>query len=138
MCSSTLLPSGGEGPCSAPQRFKVAVLQLLQVSAHTVLSPCSAFESSYEALQQPTIRVVAVIAEGVPEADTKKLIAYARAHNKILLGPATVGGIQVLIATTLSHSSCSAYGRLHVKVIARPFQHKGNQETHASLMSISS
>lgn len=48
-----------------------------------------------EALQQPTIRVVAVIAEGVPEHDTKKLIAYARAHNKIILGPATVGGLQV-------------------------------------------
>lgn len=55
----------------------------------------SAFESSLEALQQPTIRVVAVIAEGVPEADTKKLIAYAQEHNKVLLGPATVGGIQV-------------------------------------------
>lgn len=55
----------------------------------------SAFDSSLEALQQPTIRVVAVIAEGVPEADTKKLIAYARAHNKVLVGPATVGGIQV-------------------------------------------
>ena len=55
----------------------------------------SAFESSLEALQQPTISVVAVIAEGVPEADTKRLIAYARAHNKVLLGPATVGGIQV-------------------------------------------
>ena len=48
-----------------------------------------------EAMKQPTIRVVAVIAEGVPEADTKKLIAYARKHNKILLGPATVGGVQV-------------------------------------------
>ena len=47
------------------------------------------------ALQQPTIRVAAVIAEGVPEADTKKLIAFARAHNKVLIGPATVGGIQV-------------------------------------------
>ena len=55
----------------------------------------SAFESSMEALKQPTIRVVAVIAEGVPEADTKKLIAYARKHNKILIGPATVGGVQV-------------------------------------------
>ncbi|KAK9803247.1 hypothetical protein WJX73_009672 [Symbiochloris irregularis] len=54
----------------------------------------SAFESSLEALQQPTINVVAVIAEGVPEADTKKLIAYAVANNKVLLGPATVGGIQ--------------------------------------------
>ncbi len=56
---------------------------------------CSAYESSMEAMKQPTIRVVAVIAEGVPEADTKKLIAYARKHNKILIGPATVGGIQV-------------------------------------------
>ncbi len=55
----------------------------------------SAYESSMEAMKQPTIRVVAVIAEGVPEADTKKLIAYALKHNKILIGPATVGGIQV-------------------------------------------
>ena len=47
-----------------------------------------------DALRQPTIRVVAVIAEGVPEGDTKKLIAYARANNKILIGPATVGGVQ--------------------------------------------
>lgn len=37
-----------------------------------------------EALKQPTIRVVAIIAEGVPEHDTKKLIAYARANNKVL------------------------------------------------------
>lgn len=51
-----------------------------------------------EALQQPTIRVVAVIAEGVPERDTKKLIAYARANNKIIIGPATVGGMQVRTA----------------------------------------
>ena len=36
-----------------------------------------------EALKQPTIRTVAVIAEGVPERDTKQLIAYARAHNKV-------------------------------------------------------
>ena len=109
------------------------MLQLVLMSAHAVLSPCSAFESSYEALQQPTIRVVAVIAEGVPEADTKKLIAYARAHNKILLGPATVGGIQVLIATILSLSSCSAYGRLRLEVTACPFQHGGNQESHLKI-----
>jgi ATP citrate (pro-S)-lyase len=54
----------------------------------------SAFASTMDALKQPTIRVVAVIAEGVPEADAKKLIAYARANNKVILGPATVGGIQ--------------------------------------------
>ncbi|CAM6059624.1 unnamed protein product [Sphagnum tenellum] len=54
----------------------------------------SAFASSMEALQQPTMRIIAIIAEGVPEADAKKLIAYARANNKIILGPSTVGGIQ--------------------------------------------
>ncbi|EFJ33298.1 hypothetical protein SELMODRAFT_270523 [Selaginella moellendorffii] len=54
----------------------------------------SAFASSMEALKQPTIRVVAIIAEGVPEGDAKKLIAYARANNKVVIGPATVGGMQ--------------------------------------------
>jgi ATP citrate (pro-S)-lyase len=48
-----------------------------------------------EALECSTIKVIAVIAEGVPEKDTKKMIAYARANNKILIGPATVGGVQV-------------------------------------------
>eukprot|EP00798_Chlamydomonas_sp_ICE-L_P001678 gene1678-33073_t len=54
----------------------------------------SATDSSMEALKQPTIRTVAIIAEGVPERDTKELIAYARTHNKVILGPATVGGVQ--------------------------------------------
>lgn len=48
-----------------------------------------------EALKQPTIRVCCVIAEGVPERDTKAMIAYAKKHNKIIIGPATVGGVQV-------------------------------------------
>ncbi|EFN55394.1 hypothetical protein CHLNCDRAFT_31334 [Chlorella variabilis] len=54
----------------------------------------SAFESSMEALRQATIRVVAIIAEGVPERDAKAMIAYARDNNKIIIGPATVGGVQ--------------------------------------------
>jgi len=54
----------------------------------------SAFDSSMEALKQTTIRTVAIIAEGVPERDTKLLIAYARANNKVIIGPATVGGVQ--------------------------------------------
>ncbi|KAM1244545.1 hypothetical protein ACFX13_036695 [Malus domestica] len=54
----------------------------------------SAAASSMAALKQPTIRVVAIIAEGVPESDTKQLIAYARANKKVVIGPATVGGIQ--------------------------------------------
>ncbi|KAI3700917.1 hypothetical protein L2E82_45558 [Cichorium intybus] len=54
----------------------------------------SAAASSKLALKQPTIRVVAIIAEGVPESDTKELIFYARSNNKVVIGPATVGGIQ--------------------------------------------
>ncbi|KAF5839403.1 citrate synthase-like protein [Dunaliella salina] len=54
----------------------------------------SAYDSSMEALKQATIRTVAIIAEGVPERDTKLLIAYARANNKVIIGPATVGGVQ--------------------------------------------
>ncbi|KAJ6891414.1 hypothetical protein NC651_024802 [Populus alba x Populus x berolinensis] len=54
----------------------------------------SAAASSMAALKQPTVRVVAIIAEGVPQADTKQLIACARANNKVVIGPATVGGIQ--------------------------------------------
>lgn len=47
-----------------------------------------------EALRQPTIRVVAIIAEGVPEKDAKTLINYAKDNGKIIIGPATVGGVQ--------------------------------------------
>eukprot|EP01018_Ginkgo_biloba_P027567 Gb_16144 [translate_table: standard] len=54
----------------------------------------SAAASSMAALKQPTIRVIAIIAEGVPERDTKELIACARLRNKVIIGPATVGGIQ--------------------------------------------
>ncbi|KAM3349076.1 hypothetical protein ACQJBY_022311 [Aegilops geniculata] len=42
----------------------------------------SAAASSMSALKQPTVRVVAIIAEGVPESDAKQLISYARANNK--------------------------------------------------------
>lgn len=41
----------------------------------------SAFESSMDALRQPTIRVAAIIAEGVPERDARTLIAYAEANG---------------------------------------------------------
>lgn len=43
----------------------------------------SAADSSKSALKQPTIRVVAIIAEGVPESDTKESIAFAKANNKV-------------------------------------------------------
>ncbi|CDF32141.1 ATP citrate lyase [Chondrus crispus] len=54
----------------------------------------SAYSSSYVALKQPSIRTIAIIAEGVPERDTKKLITYANRNSKVIIGPATVGGVQ--------------------------------------------
>lgn len=54
----------------------------------------SAYESSMIALDIPSIRVVAIIAEGVPISDARRLIARARELNKVIIGPATVGGIQ--------------------------------------------
>ena len=48
-----------------------------------LVSIYSAVASSMAALKQPTIKIVAIIAEGVPESDTKQLIAYARANNKV-------------------------------------------------------
>eukprot|EP00762_Andalucia_godoyi_P005235 ANDGO_06800.mRNA.1 ATP-citrate synthase beta chain protein 1 len=54
----------------------------------------SAFESSMVALDQPTIRTVVIIAEGVPERNVKELIAKANKLGKVVIGPATVGGVQ--------------------------------------------
>ena len=52
-------------------------------------------------------------AEGVPERDTKHLIAYARTNNKVLIGPATVGGIQVgSIASLCNAVTCNRFIRV--------------------------
>lgn len=53
----------------------------------------SAFETTMEALEQPTIRTVAVIAEGVPERQARIMSATARKLGKFIIGPATVGGM---------------------------------------------
>src|SRR3989338_9362767 len=53
----------------------------------------SAYESSKEALQLPSINTIIIVAEGIPERQTKELIALAKKENKIIIGPSTVGGI---------------------------------------------
>lgn len=53
----------------------------------------SAFETTMEALEQPSIKAVAVIAEGVPERMSRTLAATSRKLDKTVLGPATVGGM---------------------------------------------
>ncbi|XP_019739019.1 ATP-citrate synthase-like isoform X2 [Hippocampus comes] len=54
----------------------------------------SAFDSTVEAMQHPQIHTIAIIAEGIPEALTRKLIKMADEKGVTIIGPATVGGIK--------------------------------------------
>jgi ATP-citrate lyase alpha-subunit len=52
----------------------------------------SAYDVSVEALGMPTVRTVVIIAEGVPERQTRQLVALKDRLGKWIVGPATVGG----------------------------------------------
>ncbi|XP_014246746.1 ATP-citrate synthase [Cimex lectularius] len=54
----------------------------------------SAYESTLETLNFPQIKVIAIIAEGIPENMTRKLILKANQKGVSIIGPATVGGIK--------------------------------------------
>ncbi|KAI6206207.1 ATP citrate synthase [Aphelenchoides besseyi] len=60
----------------------------------TFASLRSVFETVMEALDFPQLRVVCIIAEGVPENQTRKIIKKANDKNIVIIGPATVGGIK--------------------------------------------
>jgi len=52
----------------------------------------SAYEVSTEAINYPSIKTVVIIAEGLPERQTRELIALRKKLGKWIIGPATVGG----------------------------------------------
>jgi succinyl-CoA synthetase alpha subunit len=54
----------------------------------------SAYPTSKEALESESIRTVVIIAEGMPERQSRHLIQIAEEKNKKIIGPATVGGIK--------------------------------------------
>jgi len=54
----------------------------------------SAAQSAEEAFELKQIRTIVLIAEGIPERRAKELNAQARKLGKVIIGPATVGGIQ--------------------------------------------
>jgi len=54
----------------------------------------SAFVTSMEALQFEQLRVLCIIAEGIPEQQTRKLIREAAKKGVTIIGPATVGAIK--------------------------------------------
>merc|ERR1719401_1556749 len=54
----------------------------------------SVYESTMEALELPSkIKTIAIIAEGVPERQTRSIIKKAESLGVGIIGPATVGGI---------------------------------------------
>jgi len=53
----------------------------------------SAYLSSKQALDKEQIKTLTIVAEGLPERQVKELIALAKSKNKLIIGPATVGGI---------------------------------------------
>merc|ERR1711937_1057526 len=54
----------------------------------------SVYESTMQALEYPKqIKTIAIIAEGVPERQTRSIIKKAEAEGVGIIGPATVGGI---------------------------------------------
>ncbi len=70
------------------------------VAAHphaSVLVNFASFRSAYattqQALEQPSIALAVVIAEGMPERQARELAALAKKEGKVIIGPATVGGI---------------------------------------------
>lgn len=54
----------------------------------------SAYDSTLETLGYRQIRTIAIIAEGIPENMTRKMIKKARSLGVTVIGPATVGGIK--------------------------------------------
>ncbi|MBI5036296.1 ATP citrate synthase [Candidatus Micrarchaeota archaeon] len=52
----------------------------------------SAYDTTLEAMNYP-FSTLAIIAEGIPERQTRIMAAEARKKGKILIGPATVGGV---------------------------------------------
>ncbi|XP_003425261.1 ATP-citrate synthase [Nasonia vitripennis] len=60
----------------------------------TFASLRSAYDSAIETLQFPQIKTIAIIAEGIPENMTRKLILKANEKKVTIIGPATVGGVK--------------------------------------------
>ncbi|TMW67465.1 hypothetical protein Poli38472_011085 [Pythium oligandrum] len=78
------------------QDLKDAVKKFPDVSVLVNFSSFrSVFSSTMEALEHSdTIKTHAIIAEGVPEAQTRLIIKKAAEKNVGIIGPATVGGIK--------------------------------------------
>lgn len=76
----------------------------------------SAYAYTLETMNYPQIRTIAVIAEGIPENFTRKLIKIANEKKVFVIGPATVGGIKAgcfKIGNTAGLTDNVIYSKLH-------------------------
>jgi len=109
----------GKGEVLLPMYKNFAAAAVKHPKADVVVNFASfrsAFESSMEALNHPNIRTVCVIAEGVPERRARILAATAKKLDKMVIGPATVGGIKAgcfKIANTAGTYENIVESRLH-------------------------
>lgn len=78
--------------------YKKLTLAMKNHPKADVLVNFSSFRSSYptskEGLLSDTVRTVVIIAEGMPERQSRELIKLAKEKNKMIIGPSTVGGIK--------------------------------------------
>ena len=54
----------------------------------------STFEVILDVLEFPQIKTISVMAEGIPDNLTRKMIVEAKKKNVTIIGPASVGGIK--------------------------------------------
>ncbi len=99
-------PTGGEGYAKfffGTREILVPVYKTIEKAAKMHLnvdvminfaSFRSAASSTEEALIIPQLKTIVIIAEGVPERRMKLVTAKAKALGKVIIGPATVGGIK--------------------------------------------
>ena len=72
--------------------FNDATLDFPQASALINLASFrSAFQVTEDAINQPNINKIIIIAEGIPEKWSRDLFYLSRKKNKLIIGPSTVG-----------------------------------------------
>ncbi|KAI9140660.1 citrate synthase-like protein [Paraphysoderma sedebokerense] len=78
------------------QDLKSAMEKYTDVDVVVNFASCrSVFDSTMDILKySDKIKVIAIIAEGVPERRARQLLAVAKERGVLIIGPATVGGIK--------------------------------------------
>jgi ATP citrate (pro-S)-lyase len=75
--------------------LKEAIGRFPEVDTIVNFASCrSVYPSTIEMLEQPQIKTIAIIAEGVPERRAREILHAAEERKVLIIGPATVGGIK--------------------------------------------